>query len=160
MRRPTVPLLVASALAALIASSPSGFAQKDAKQLPVAPEEEYFRRKELMAKGMMPNYKALWSAFQANDAKSIRTAAAYIEKLGRSLEKFPPPSDKGNPAEYPRHSAELQKRSVALAAAAGDGFDKSVVHGKILALYASCQGCHDDFAPEEGTERRKYSPPA
>jgi cytochrome c556 len=127
---------------------------------PVAPEVEYYKLKHLMADGMMPNYKALWSAFRRDDAAAMRAALGYMAALARDTIRYPVPDAARGAAldDFRARMADLADRSDALAARMPAGRD--AMSSGILSIYGKCQECHDRYAPEEGRDRRKYSPPA
>ncbi|HET9795393.1 MAG TPA: hypothetical protein VFS34_13140 [Thermoanaerobaculia bacterium] len=126
---------------------------------PTAPETEYYKLKHLMADGMMPNYKALWAGFRRDDADSVRQALAYIASLARDAGRYPLPdaarADRG--ADFRTRMLGLAARSEALSSQLPK--ERDAVSARILSIYGACQECHDKYAPDEGRERRKYSPP-
>lgn len=149
-----IPLLCAASLVAA-ADAPSRFA-------PVPPEAEYFRRKDVMADLLMPNYKAAWSGFRGGDAKSTREAIGHLAAGARMIPKFSPPAIEGGSREdFLRRAGDLRERLEALETDFDATFaDRSAFSSRILAIYQSCQGCHETYAPAEGADRRKYTPPS
>jgi cytochrome c556 len=150
------PVLLAAAAAAvsLGADAPSHRTFR-----PVAPEPEYYKLKHLMGDGMMPNYKALWSGFRRDDETSVKQSLAYIEALARDSGRYPLPE-----AARADGGADFRSRMSGLASQA-NAFSsqlpqpRDAVSARILSIYGTCQQCHEKYAPEEGRERRKYSPP-
>jgi hypothetical protein len=126
---------------------------------PVPPEREYFRLRNLMANGMMPNYKALWYAFRVNDRTGMEQALSYMGALCRDVDRYPPPGKAGSPEDFKKRMAELDAEAGSLSDALGGSLDRSAVSARILSLYKTCQSCHDIYAPEERKDARKYSPP-
>lgn len=126
---------------------------------PVAPEREYYKLKHLMGDGMMPNYKALWSAFRQNDVSSMRQSLDYMSALAREIDRYPPPEKTANLDDFKARMGELDKKVTSLSADLPKLADRTAISGRILSIYGTCQSCHDIFAPEEGKDRRKYSPP-
>jgi cytochrome c556 len=112
-----------------------------------------------MGDGMMPNYKALWSGFRRDDEASVKQALGYIAALARESGRYPLPetarSDGG--ADFRGRLSGLASQAEALSAQFPRPRDE--VSARILSIYGACQQCHDKYAPEEGGERRKYSPP-
>ena len=126
---------------------------------PVPPERDYYKLKHLMGDGMMPNYKALWSAFRQNDVANMRQALGYMSALAREIDRYPPPEKNANLDDFKARMGDLEKKVSGLSADLPKLADRTVVSGRILSIYGTCQSCHDVFAPEEGKDRRKYSPP-
>jgi len=54
---------------------------------------------------------------------------------------------------------DLEKKVTALSIDLPKLADRTSVSGRILSIYGNCQSCHDIYVPEEGKDRRKYSPP-
>jgi hypothetical protein len=151
-------LLVVGALRARAAAPPSPAPAHRAFR-PVAPEIEYYKLKHLMGDGMMPNYKALWSGFRRDDPDSMKQALGYMAVLAREADRYPvPEAARGDAlADFRARMAGLAAESGALASRFPAGRD--AVSSRILSIYSKCQECHDRYAPEEGRDRRKYSPP-
>lgn len=146
----------------LLAATTVAAADAPSRSAPVPPETEYLRRKDLMADLLMPNYKATWNGFRADDAKSTRDAVGYLLAGARMITKFSPPATEGGSREdYQRRAADLQSRLEALDSEFPAAFgDRSAFSSRLLAIYQSCQGCHETYAPAEGADRRKYTPPS
>ncbi len=153
------PVLLAAVAAA--ASIAAGNAPSPSHRTfpPVAPEVDYYKLKHLMGDGMMPNYKALWSGFRRDDEASVKQALAYIAALARDSSHYPLPeaarTDGG--ADFRSRMSGLASQAEALSAQLPQPRD--AVSARVLSIYGACQQCHDKYAPEEGRERRKYSPP-
>jgi hypothetical protein len=126
---------------------------------PVPPEREYYKLKHLMGDGMMPNYKALWSAFRQNDVANMRLSLEYMSALAHEIDRYPPPTKNGTLDDFKTRMSELDKKVTGLSSDLPKLADRTAVSGRILSIYGTCQSCHDVFAPEEGKDRRKYSPP-
>ncbi len=129
---------------------------------PVAPERDYYRLKHLMGDGMMPNYKALWSSFRQSDVANMRLSLSYMAALAHDIDRYPPPEKPGSTGtiqDFKTRMGELEKKVTALSADLPTLTDRTSVSGRILSIYGTCQSCHDVYAPEEGKDRRKYSPP-
>ena len=131
---------------------------------PVRPEPEYFRLKHLMGDGMMPNYKAVWYGFRHDDRAGMAEALGYMTTLAREVDRYPPPkpadASKPDVEEFRRWMLGLADQTDALRTDLPRLADRAAVSARVLSVYASCQKCHERYAPEEGNERRKYSPPA
>jgi hypothetical protein len=127
---------------------------------PVAPEREYYLLKHLMGDGMMPNYKALWSAFRQNDVPNMRLSLEYMAALAHDIDRYPPPTKAGTPEDFKARRGELEKKTTELSLDLPKLSDRTNVSNRILSIYGTCQSCHDVYAPEEGKDRRKYSPPS
>jgi hypothetical protein len=159
----------AAAAAVLLAwagasSRPSRAADSPSKTYsPVAPERDYYKLKHLMGDGMMPNYKALWSAFRQNDVANMKQSLDYMTALARDIDRYPPPAKEGagggTPEDFKTRMGDLEKKASALSIELPRLADRTSVSGRILSIYGTCQSCHDIYAPEEGKDRRKYSPP-
>jgi len=149
----------ALAAAAAAASLGADTAPSHRSFRPVPPEAEYYKLKHLMGDGMMPNYKALWSGFRRDDKASVKQALAYIASLARESGRYPLPeaarADGG--ADFRTRMSGLASQSETLSTQLPQPRD--AVSARILSIYGACQQCHDKYAPEEGRERRKYSPP-
>ncbi|MGH9440771.1 MAG: hypothetical protein ACRD16_00690 [Thermoanaerobaculia bacterium] len=159
-RRIGVATLGAVLLCAGLFPSRALFAESSGKTfLPVPPERDYYKLKHLMGDGMMPNYKALWSAFRVNDVARMRLALGYMSALAREIDRYPPPDKDANLSDFKTRMGELDKKVTALQADFPKLADRAAVSARILSIYGTCQSCHDVFAPEEGKDRRKYSPP-
>ncbi len=126
---------------------------------PVTPAAEYLSRKELMSAGMMPNYKALWSGFRSGDMPATKTAAKHLATLAKMTRRFSSPTSGGSAADFQKRTDELIQNSEALVADLPTLTDRSALSSRIMTVYQTCQGCHEAYAPKEGAERRKYSPP-
>jgi hypothetical protein len=127
---------------------------------PVAPERDYYKLKHLMGDGMMPNYKALWSAFRQNDVSNMRLSLEYMAALAHDIGRYPPPTKAGTLEDFKTKMGELEKKVTGLSTDLPKLADRTSVSSRILSIYGTCQSCHDVYAPEEGKDRRKYSPPA
>lgn len=126
---------------------------------PVPPEREYYKLKHLMGDGMMPNYKALWSAFRQNDVANMRLSLEYMSALAREIDRYPPPTKNGSLDDFKTRMGELEKKVTGFSSDLPKLSDRTALSSRILSIYGTCQSCHDVFAPEEGKDRRKYSPP-
>jgi hypothetical protein len=126
---------------------------------PVPPERDYYKLKHLMGDGMMPNYKALWSAFRQNDVANMRLSLGYMAALAHDINRYPPPGKAGSPDDFRTRMGDLEKRANGLSTDLLALTDRTNVSSRILSIYGTCQSCHDIYAPEEGKDRRKYSPP-
>jgi hypothetical protein len=126
---------------------------------PVAPELEYFKLRNLMADGMMPNYKAVWYGFRHSDTAATRQALNYMAELTRLIDRYPPPGNKQAPADFRQRMMELQEKTTALSSDLSGTLDRSAISDRILSVYKTCQSCHDTYAPKEREDARKYSPP-
>lgn len=126
---------------------------------PVAPEAEYFKLRNLMADGMMPNYKAVWYGFRHSDTAGVQKALNYMTELTRQIDRYPPPGNKQIPADFRQRMTELQEKTTALSNDLKGGLDRSALSDRILSVYKTCQSCHDTYAPKERQDARKYSPP-
>ncbi len=155
-----VTLAAAGAAAILLGSSLSGADTKKLKPYkPVAPEGDYFILKHLMGDGMMPNYKALWYAFRTGDDADTKQALANISALSRQALLYPPPGKETTEGDFAKRLAELRQKADALRGDVGPALDRSAASGRILSIYQTCQSCHESYAPKEGADRRKYTPP-
>lgn len=158
--------IVAAALCAVAAAAAPPPASRDARRVyrPVPPEAEYYRLKHLMANGMMPNYKAVWYGFRHDDRPAMAEALGDMTLLARQVDRYPPPKPADAPKpdveEFRRWMLGLADQTDALRADLPRLADRAAVSARILSIYGSCQKCHDRYAPEEGKERRKYSPPS
>ena len=151
-------ILVVGALRAPAAAPPPPAAAHRVFR-PVAPEIEYYKLRHLMGDGMMPNYKALWSAFRRDDPESMKQALGYMAALAREADRYPvPEAARGDKlGDFRARMSDLAAQSGQLAARFPAGRD--AISSRILSIYSKCQDCHDRYAPEEGRDRRKYSPP-
>jgi hypothetical protein len=156
-RAPLFCALVVAAAAVARGQGPSAPAHRIYR--PVAPEPEYYKLKHLMGDGMMPNYKALWSGFRRDDSVAVKQALGYIAALAHDSDRYAIPeaarADGG--ADFRTRMAGLAAQSEALSDQPPPGRD--ALSSRILSIYGTCQQCHDKYAPEEGKDRRKYSPP-
>ena len=126
---------------------------------PVAPEGEYFRLRNLMAQGVMPNYKALWYAFRHEDLAGMKSSLQYLAALCRDSVHYSPPEKSGSLEDFRRRMEELRGKVEALSSSVGPAMDRSAVNDRILSIYQTCQSCHDTYAPAERKDARKYMPP-
>ncbi len=126
---------------------------------PVAPERDYYKLKHLMGDGMMPNYKALWFAFRVNDVSNMRLSLGYMAALAHDINRYPPPTKAGSLDDFKAKMGDLEKKVTGLSTDLPGLSDRTSVSSRILSIYSTCQSCHDIYAPEEGKDRRKYSPP-
>ena len=156
----------AGALLALAVASSSLSRAADASSKtysPVAPERDYYKLKHLMGDGMMPNYKALWSAFRQNNVASMKQSLDYMTALAHDIDRYPPPAKDGTGTgsleDFKTRMSDLEKKASSLSTDLPRLADRTSVSGRILSIYGTCQSCHDVYAPEEGKDRRKYSPP-
>jgi len=127
--------------------------------LPVAPEPEYPRRRNLMADGLMPNYKSVWYSVKRNDLEKARLALQYMNSLAKQSARFSPPTTGGTVDDFRKRIDDLIQKTSALDSDLRSLGDRSAVASRILAIYQTCQGCHEVYAPDEGKDKRKYSPP-
>lgn len=136
------------------------FGQEGSAARPVPPKDEYLRRKELMAELLMPNYKATWAAIKANDGKSAGQAVRFLAAGAKKIGAFAVPENGGSPEDFRKRSEELAKKADSLEKELESlSGDRSAIASRVMAIYQVCQGCHEKYAPAEGAERRKYSPP-
>lgn len=126
---------------------------------PVPPERDYYKLKHLMGDGMMPNYKALWSAFRQNDVANMRLSLQYMAALAHDINRYSPPTKAGTIEDFRTRMGDLEKKVTSLSTDLPTLSDRTTVSSRILTIYGTCQSCHDVYAPEEGKDRRKYSPP-
>jgi len=160
-----MPAVVAVVVFLLVGAAAPPAAPRETRRAyrPVRPEAEYFRLKHLMGDGMMPNYKAVWYGFRHDDRAGMGEALGYMTTLAREVDRYPPPkpADASRPdiEEFRRWMLGLAEQTEALRADLPRLTDRAAVSARILSVYASCQKCHERYAPEEGNERRKYSPP-
>ena len=126
---------------------------------PVPPEGEYYRLRNLMAQGVMPNYKALWYAFRHDDFSAMKTSLQYVAALCRDSAHYSPPEKSGNLDDFRRRMDELRGKVEGLSSDVGPAMDRSAVNDRILSIYQTCQSCHDTYAPAERRDARKYLPP-
>jgi len=127
---------------------------------PVAPEREYYKLRNLMASGMMPNYKALWSAFRNSDTASMRECLQNMEDLAGQARRYPiPDRAEVSPEDFRGRLVSFQEETRRLSRMVQDENNRSTVSTGILSVYRSCQSCHDHYAPAERADARKYSPP-
>ena len=146
--------------AALLTLAALAAAAGDSKSYPpVAPEPEYYKLRNLMADGMMPNYKALWYGFRHSDNAATRQSLANMAELTRLIDRYPPPGNKKIPDDFRQKMNELQEKATSLSNDLNGGLDRSAVSDRILSVYKTCQSCHDTYAPKERDDARKYSPP-
>lgn len=126
---------------------------------PVRPEPLYEQLHVLMADGMMPNYKAVWSAYRRDDRETMRRALVNIADVAGRLDKYVPPKNATSLDHYRQHMDEVRDKSAVLSAGVTRA-DRAAVSAGVLSIYKSCQSCHDDYAPADREEARKYAPPA
>lgn len=161
------PLLaVAILLAAEICPSPRQVHGADSEEreekkayLPVAPEPEYYRLRNLMANGVMPNYKAAWYGFRHQDLANMKLSLQYIAALAGESSRYPLPQKEGSLEDFRRRMEDLRAKAQTLSEGIGPSMDRSAVNDRILSIYQACQSCHDVYAPAERKDARKYTPP-
>ncbi len=90
----------------------------------------------------------------------MQPALGYMASLARETDRYAAPEAAHGPAldDFESRMAELAAMTDALAVRLPAGRD--AMSSSILSIYTKCQECHDRYAPEEGRDRRKYSPPA
>jgi hypothetical protein len=157
----TICILAGLAAVVLVVRPASPAPDTEEKKIfrPVAPEPEYFKLRNLMANGMMPNYKALWFAFRHEDSDSMKTSLEYMSQLARETDGYDAPGGAGSQADFRRRMAELEQKTASVAGEVGASMNRSAMSARILSVYQRCQACHDVYAPKERQEERKYSPP-
>ncbi len=127
--------------------------------LPVAPETEYYRLRNLMANGVMPNYKAVWYGFRHQDLANMKLSLQYLAALAGEAPGYSLPLKAGTVEDFRRRMAELRGKVETLSAGVASNMDRSAVNDRILSVYQTCQSCHDVYAPAERKDARKYTPP-
>jgi hypothetical protein len=146
----------AAAIAAVLPSKPAGAAGKQSSG-PAQPEPIYEHLQVLMARGMMPNYQGARFACERDDREALCSALDNISELAGRIDKYVPPRNAAYLRHYAQHMAELQLQSAALAAEVARA-DRSALLAGVLRIHQSCQSCHEDYAPEDRREARKWGP--
>lgn len=153
--------VVAAAAAVTIPKLPS--AQRPAEvppviEQPTPPEPMYEELQVLMANGVMPNYRAVWSACERGDRDGLQQALRNISELTGRLDKYVPPRNAADLEHYARHMREVHVDSAALSILAGQA-DRATVTREINRIYRSCQSCHEEYAPPQRQPLRELSMP-
>src|ERR1700688_2718552 len=110
---------------------------------PVAPERDYYKLKHLMGDGMMPNYKALWSAFRQNNMANMRLSLEYMAALAHDINRYPPPTKAGSLDDFKTRMGDLEKKVSSLSTDLSGLSDRTSISSRILSIYGTCQSCHD-----------------
>jgi cytochrome c556 len=160
MKKISRRMILGAAVLALGVAVGAGSGEEHKTFRPVAPEREYYKLRNLMASGMMPNYKALWSSFRKDDAEAMRECLRYMEDLAGQARRYPlPDKAEASPDDFRGRLFAFQQETRKLASTVQTESNRSAVSTGILSVYQSCQSCHDRYAPAERADARKYSPP-
>ena len=126
---------------------------------PIPPQPLYEDLQLMMANGVMPNYRAAWSACERNDRESLRQALLNISELAGRIDRYVPPRNAADLAHFTRHMREVHVDSAALSILAGQA-DQATVRQEVNRMYRSCQSCHEEYASPDRQPLRELGSPS